>query len=435
MQLNTRYRIYHTYFWREEEEEDEGEIRVPWTRILDNSTSFLKYAEMSIDPSHFLPAANGGKPPLLKLHNISARPELNGLFGQAVSYSAGRYVVAILDASSAAAEDQHPTFLKLKPENLTEAGNLDQVRVGAQMLYRTATSFLASPTTQEWGQKIISMLPPTLQPKITPNLALLVASITAQFIIFFLIFVLGRYLGFSKVVTFISLIGLMLAISSPDWIEGYKANKPMKLVAKISAINFRKRWKDHLVTMTGYTNLSDTMALASLVILVAFAGKILLAQTPQMHKIAMGDKFHGTPHARAIPQKSDLEHIYKLGYNDGKLGNEFGTSFPDDSIMNNAAEESLPVQDSYDDEKNYDWAYNPTLLSAPTRSNSSLGIGTLLSAFALYRFGKDVITNPNGRVVFDMQYITTRLRSIEPWRIGIVIVSLYRVVKALISFF
>ena len=343
--------------------------------------------------------------------------------------------MAILDASSAAAADQQPTFLKLKPENLTEAGNLDQLRVGAQMLYRTAISFLASPTTQEWGQKIISMLPPTLQQKITPNLALLAAAIAAQFIIFFLIFKLGRILGFSKVVTFISLIGLVLAISAPDWIEGYKANKPMKLVAKSSVMNFRKRWKDHLITLTRYTNISDTMALASLAVLVAFAGKILLVQTPQMQKIAIADNFHGTPHARAIPLKYDLEHIYKLGYDDGKLGNEFGKNFPDNSIMNSAAEDPLPVQDSYDDEKNYDWAYNPTLPSSPPRFNSGLGIGTLLSAFALYRFGKDVITNPNGRVVFDMQYIATRLRSIEPWRIGIMIVSLYRVVKALISFF
>eukprot|EP00579_Thalassiosira_antarctica_P017255 CAMPEP_0201932594 /NCGR_PEP_ID=MMETSP0903-20130614/29891_1 /ASSEMBLY_ACC=CAM_ASM_000552 /TAXON_ID=420261 /ORGANISM="Thalassiosira antarctica, Strain CCMP982" /LENGTH=48 /DNA_ID= /DNA_START= /DNA_END= /DNA_ORIENTATION= len=48
---------------------------------------------MSVDPSHYLPAANGGKPPLLKLQYIEARPELNGQFGQAVSYSADRYVV------------------------------------------------------------------------------------------------------------------------------------------------------------------------------------------------------------------------------------------------------------------------------------------------------------------------------------------------------
>ena len=29
---------------------------------------------MSVDPSHFLPAANGGKPPLLKLQNITGIP-------------------------------------------------------------------------------------------------------------------------------------------------------------------------------------------------------------------------------------------------------------------------------------------------------------------------------------------------------------------------
>ncbi|KAL7437165.1 hypothetical protein ACHAXH_004796 [Discostella pseudostelligera] len=389
---------------------------------------------MSVDPSHFLPAANGGKPPLLKLQNISARPELNGKFGQAVSYSAGRYVVAILDASATTYEQQ--TFLKLKPENLIEAGNLDQLRVGAQMLYQTAISYISSPSMQERGQNIISMLPPNLQHKMTPTLALLAAAIAIQFIIFFLFFVLGRIVGFSKIIVFISLVGLLLAVSSPDWIEGYKANKPLKLIATNSAMNFRRRWKDHLVAMTGYAKISDTMALVSLALLILFAGKILLTSAPQqMHNIPTGDSFQRTPHAHhATTAKYDLKHIYKLGYDDAKSGSEFGTSFPKDIINKNAAEESLPVQDSYDDEKDYDWAYNPPLPSPP-RSKSNLGVGTLLSAFALYRFGKDVITTPNGQVVFDPQYIVTRLRSIEPWRIGIMIVSLYRVVKALISFF
>ena len=102
---------------------------------------------MSVDPSHYLPAANGGKPPLLKLQNISARPELNGTFGQAVSFSAGRYVVALIDSTIAAAQatgngnEAQPTFLKLKPENLTEAGNLDQLKFGASMMAQSAKPY------------------------------------------------------------------------------------------------------------------------------------------------------------------------------------------------------------------------------------------------------------------------------------------------------
>lgn len=352
-------------------------------------------------------------------------------------------MVAILDASAAAATDdqqQQPTFLKLKPENLAEAGNLDQLRIGAQMLYHTAISYLSSPAMQERGQNIISMLPPTIQQKMSPTLALLAAVIAIQFIIFFLLFVLGRILGFSKVIVSISFIGLLLAVSSPDWIEGYKANKPIQLIAKSSAMNFRRRWKDHLVAMTGYANISDTIALASLALLVVFAGKILLARTPSSSHMSIGDNtFQRIPHAhRTTSTKYDLEHIYKLGYDDAKAGSEFGTSFPKDVVMNNndaEAGESLPVQDQYDDDKGYDWAYNPPPLPNPPRSKSNLGMGTLLSAFALYRFGKDVITSPSGQVVFDLQYIATRLRSIEPWRIGIMFVSLYRVVKALLSFF
>lgn len=387
---------------------------------------------MSVDPSHFLPVANGGKPPLLKLQNISARPELNGRFGQAVSFSAGRYVVAVLDATAA---EQQPTFLKLKPENLTEAGNLDQLRVGAKMMYQTVVSYFSSPSMQEWGQNIIALLPVALQQKMTPNLAILAMAGTVQSIIILLLLLVGRMVGFTKLFVVITFIGLLMSVSSPDWIDGYRANKPIKLIAKKSALNFRRRWKDHLVAMTGYSNISDTMALVALSLLILFAGKILLTRAPQTHRIAMGDNVQNNHQASAIYPKYDLEYIYKLGYDDAKSGGEFGANFPKDIINNYAAEESLPIHyDQYDDEKNYDWVNTPSIPPHP-RSKSPLGMGTMLSAFALYRFGKDVITAPNGQVIFDLQYVTTRLKSIEPWRLGMLVMAFYRVAKGLISFF
>lgn len=394
---------------------------------------------MSVDPSHYLPTANGGKPPLLKLQNISARPELNGQFAQAVSFSADRYVVAILDATVGGnnANNAQPTSLKLKPENLSEAGSLDQLKFGASMLVQSAKSYISGPSMQQWGEQIqiMARLPPSMQAKITPNTALIAVAVVAQALIFLVWLILGRLMGFTRVFVLVSLISLVLAVSSPDWMEGYKAKKPFKLIARSSAINFRRRWKENLVVMTGYTNISDNVALASLVLVLLFSGKMLLTPTPsgppQMSNMpSMGDSTQRTPIPHA-PQY-DLEYIYKLGYDDAKSGNDFGTSLPEDIIKYNAAQEALPpTEGQYGiPENNHDWEYN-----APTPpKKSSLGMGTLLSLFTMYRFGKDLVTSPDGTLVLDPQYVMARLRSIEPWRLGMLGMSLYRVVTALSSF-
>jgi hypothetical protein len=389
---------------------------------------------MSVDPSHYLPSANGGKPPLLKLQNISARPELNGQFGQAVSYSAGRYVVAVLDATTAAAAasgggdndanaaSQQPTFLKLKPENLIEAGNIDQLRFGARMVYASAKSYVSSPATQEWGRRIISRLPPALQQRISPNRALLAAAAAALSIIALWWIVIGNVFGYTRLFVFVSLSALLLSVSSPDWVEGYRANKPIKLIARNSAINFRMRWKENLINMTGYTNISDNLALASLVIVISFAGRAVLAPSSPSTPPRMPS------HARPTPPQYDFEHIYKLGYDDAKAGNVFRASLPDDIIKYDAAQDT-PL-DQCDVGNDYDWSPPP-----PRSKKSSLGMGTLLSMFALYRFGKDLVTSPDGRLLLDPQIVMAKLKSVEPWRLGMLAMSFYRVVAALGSFF
>jgi hypothetical protein len=389
---------------------------------------------MSVDPSHYLPSANGGKPPLLKLQNISARPELNGQFGQAVSYSAGRYVVAVLDAATAAAAatgggdndgnaaSQQPTFLKLKPENLTEAGNIDQLRFGVGMAYASAKSYVSSPAMQEWGRRIVARLPPALQQRMTPNRALVAAAAVALSFIALWWIVLGNAFGFTKLFVLVSLFALLLSVSSPDWVEGYRANKPIKVIAKNSAINFRMRWKENLINMTGYTNISDSLALSSLVIVVLFAGKaVLVPSSPSMPP-------RMPSHARTPPPQHDFEHIYKLGYDDAKAGNAFRASLPNDIIKYDAAHDK-PL-DQYDIGNDYDWSPPP-----PRSKKSSLGMGTLLSVFALYRFGKDLVTSPEGRLLLDPQIVMAKLKSVEPWRLGMLAMSLYRVVTALRSSF
>ena len=132
---------------------------------------------MSVDPSHYLAASNDGKPPLLKLINIAARPELNNQFGQAISYSAGRYVVAVLDggaatvtgAAATTTTNSNGTFVKLKPENLIEATNIDQLRFGITMIYTTCKAYITNTEYHKhYGSLIITKLkiPSSIQKKL-----------------------------------------------------------------------------------------------------------------------------------------------------------------------------------------------------------------------------------------------------------------------------
>ena len=260
-----------------------------------------------------------------------------------------------------------------------------------------------------------NLTPLALRSRVTPMQTLGVLGLL--FCVGFLL--LGYMIGFSKLMVAGSLVALMLMISSPDWMRGIKENKPIKFILKQSMMNLAMRWKEMLVHSTGY-NVPDKLAAGSLVLLVLWTGKMLLTSVPtsrvQMMK-GQGDAI--------MPSKQtyDYEFIYKLGYEDGKSGDTFGASLPAD-VMAAGSTDSTPL----------DWdAYNPPPL--PRQSRSNLGMGTLLSMFALFRFGKDLVTHPDGSLIRDPNLIIMKLKSMEPWRLGLIFMSLYRVIGALIPFF
>ena len=116
-----------------------------------------------------------------------------------------------------------------------------------------------------------------------------------------------------------------------------------------------------------------------------------------------------------------------MGWDDAKGGKEFGTSLPEDIQADPV--ETLNKPSGY--EESFDWAYDPPP-PLPKQKSSSFGMGTIFSMFTLYRFGKDLVVGPDGQLVLDPAYIMMRLRNIEPWRLGLMGMSLYRVVNAFI---
>jgi hypothetical protein len=414
---------------------------------------------MSVDPSHYLAASNDGKPPLLKLINIAARPELNNQFGQAISYSAGRYVVAVLDGASVTAAaatttttnttSTNSTFVKLKPENLIEATNIDQLRFGIQMIYTTCKATITNTEYHNYyGSLIITKLKisPSIQQKLklTPTNALLITCIIVLCFIITCVIILGNLLGsYHRLFILTSLVVLFIIITSPDWTAGYKSNKSIGHICKSCITNFHQRWKDNLINITGYNNtfITNNVAWAVLFIVLLVAGKSLLSP-PTSFTAPSSPLLH-------MPQQTqssiDIEYIYKLGYDDAKAGNEYQSSLLKEIVLQQQQHQQQPTtrrlgtdkdEEEMDQYNNYnandDWRPPPP---PSNKSSSSFGISTVMSAFTLYKFGKDIITTPSGQLIFDVQIILHKLKSVEPWRLGLLGLSVYRVMLALRSFF
>ena len=117
-----------------------------------------------------------------------------------------------------------------------------------------------------------------------------------------------------------------------------------------------------------------------------------------------------------------------MGWDDAKAGNDFGTSLPEDILKADPVEAVSIKPSGY--EESFDWAYDPP--PPPKQKSSSFGMSTMLSIFTLYRFGKDLVVAPDGQLMLDSAYVMMRLRNIEPWRLGLMGMSLYRVVNAFI---
>ncbi len=393
------------------------------------------------DPSGLLPAANGGRPPLLKIINLSARPELNGCFAQAVSFSSDRYVIALVDATTAAAAARsggssiQPTFLRLKLENLTRATQLDQFKFGAMTAFEAAKMYLNDPSVQSF---VTSNLPAALKTRLTPQQAIVCALAVMMLALFAVWKIVANVVGFTKLFMVASLLGLVLTVSMPDWSEAIKQGKPLKLTIQRAAANFTTRWKENLISITGRSNVSDTLAKASLLVILLWSGKVILTPSPAQYNTPPVNVEQSMPFSQnslmVSPNKINVEQIYKLGFDDARSGREFGFSLHESIASPIAAQgERFHRQENnqpeeYLEDPNLDWAYNPP----PPPQTSRFGMGTILSLFALFNFGKDLVTSPDGRVVMDWNYIVMRLRSTEPWRLGLLAISLYRVFSALL---
>lgn len=367
------------------------------------------------DPLGIISTSNS-TPTTCILSNISSRPALNGSFCQALEFANGRYTVVLLDANHAAASivnsaatAPQPQYVKVQPSSLAKASQIDQVKLSALVAWETAKLYANHENVATIGRRLT---PAPLRERVTPTQTL--AGLAVIFCLGLLF--LGYLIGFSKLMMAFSTLALLLMISSPDWTRGIKENKPIKLVVQQSVMNLGTRWKEMLKHSTGY-DISYNMAVGSMILVLLWTGKTLFTPTNR------GAFMHGRDTAALSTKPTyDLEFIYKLGYDDGKSGDVFGASLPADVVGSNTDSQHLGEYPS-------DW---DTFNSPPLpKQRSSLGMGTLLSIFALFRFGKELVTHPGGGLITDPNLIIMKIKALEPWRLGLMLMSLYRVFGAL----
>ena len=361
------------------------------------------------DPNHLI-----GK--TVKIVDLASRQDLNGHLGQVHSYKADRqrYTVQLASISPAAlaaaaragqSAPQAQTF-DFKAQNLVAATFVDKMNSKLLTMKSLFHTLIADPVIREQVQrayiKFQSQLPPGVKPEYV-GVALLI-----------LTFLLIRMMGMSKFFMLFSLIAMMLVVSMPDIAAGADAKTCLK--------NFPVRWRETLVQSTGFSNISEKVALISLGVVILVSCKILLTPTSTGREPALTSSSSSSSSWKASPELwkgfESAQDIYQLGFEDAKSGKDFGASLPGDADT---------VKLSFGTSTLDDWdSYEPT----PPPQKSRFGVGTLFSLVSLMRMVKELAFTPDNRP--DLQLFISNLKRMEPWRLGLMGFCLYQIISSLL---
>uniref|UniRef100_A0A7S4HRJ6 Uncharacterized protein n=1 Tax=Odontella aurita TaxID=265563 RepID=A0A7S4HRJ6_9STRA len=382
------------------------------------------------DPSGFVTS-----PPstMVKVIN-TARAEINESIGMVLSYNRerGRYNVSLLPgqssasaaagnaASARAAGGAHSmSVMSFKPENLTAASAIEKAKAQGLVAIDRLKRMAADPNVREQVRRAYTSVQARLPPGVKPEYVGVALMVLWWMSVWFF--------GFSKTVMVTSISGLIVSVCLQDILAGSDA--------KTIVQKFPGRWRQAVVQSTGFSRVTEKQALAGFVIVMLLSAKVVM--TPALKRAPKAP----TAASAAIPpdpagQQSrnlkapsfNIEEIYKMGFNDAKDGKDYGTSMPDPTEFAAAASSADAVSAArgvdYDPRE---WDLNPP--PPPEGKQSKFGFGTIMAAFTLFRFGKEIAINPDGH--FDQQMAMANLNLMPKWKLGIVALSLYRVVSVL----
>ena len=358
----------------------------------------------------------------------TARDDINGLLGIAVSYNMDRerYLVHMTKSQSTMA---------FKKENLIRAGMME--------------SYLA-----QWQQL---QNDPRVRQKMAHYLQLCrqwVAPLKLSHVIvgvLILVACLMYLVGFTKTLMTLSLLALVAVIAGPDIL----AKQPPKVILENFPNRTRMALEQQLPMLRG--KISNRMAMGVMVLLVALClQSLFLTGGKRRHSGSTshphGQQHHHHHHGRYYQQsrpnmplmdQETLEKVYALGYEDAKEDRPHGTSLKVEDLLPPPLHgPHLPGMDERGDEMSfptligdYDDENGSSFTGSNNNSNNSnswyskLGsVTNAMSLFYLYRnimdLGKDPLTG-----LFSTAQLFANLHRLEMIRKALLALSFYNVLR------
>lgn len=360
---------------------------------------------------------------VVKIAN-TAREDLNGKIGTAVNYDAtrGRYMVSVLGDAPGAP----PQMLALKPDNLVSASLTEKARQRAAEMRYYATQAMNDPAMRQQFRRFYDGVDRALPSRVKPEHTLMGIGV--------LLLSSAWFFGVAKTFLGGSLVLLLLMISAPDLVPQLQ-NGNLNLRSVL--LNFPSRWKEMLVQTTGMTRMSNKVATAAFVLLLLFSGKVLLSPTPNARPATapVSPTTNGDAVGSVASRRASVEDSYKLGFDDATAGRPYGHSLPEPRATTATTTTTTPYVDDdverasgVSGDENIDWTYDPPPRPPPPARKNRFDFTTMMAMFTLFRTAKQLGTGPDGRP--SPELLVANLRTLDPMRMGLMGLSVYRIVSA-----
>jgi hypothetical protein len=359
----------------------------------------------------------------VKIHSITTKVELNGQIGTVREYNSAtnRYYVELSQVSAATTgrNNTNTNSVSLKADNLRIATYTDRIQFKIQSTKEILQLLYRDENIREQLRRTYTRIDQALPPNIKPEHVI--------FGIFLLYIWLSTKIGWTKTFFLFSILSIFPVMSLPDIMNGSSVSRIIE--------NFPNRFREQLVQMTGYPQISNRIAMGVLVALLLFSGKLLVTPTRRADNTNFktydyeGDTSMPMTHPNTISDnKFTMEEIYKLGFEDASQSNEYGTSLPPaaDSFFFSSKKTSTSAMRNTD--YSYDNMDDYIIPPKKQRPKTRLGMGTILSLMAIGRTVKEMGFTAEGR--FDLNLLIVNLRRMEPWRLGLLGLSVYRLISA-----
>jgi hypothetical protein len=377
----------------------------------------------------------------------TGRDDINGLLGIVTSYNVDRerYLVHMTTSQS---------MMALKRENLVRASFFESYRAQWEQLKNDPRVREKVAHYVRWGQQHV-------QPY---NLWHVLAGLgVLQLILLYAV-------GLAKTVMVDSLFVLLLVIALPDFV----ARTPWSIALRRFPTRARDTLELQMPVLKG--RLSERTALIIVLVLVAFCLQSLFTTTGRPKTPPMPTSSSNTnPSVAGPPTKSGsttiigaspnqhspfvltpelMERYYNLGYNDATDGNEKGTSIRKEieeltrkvqqvvSVDGDGPTRVLTEDDPLLEGGYVDLYYptspgrGPTMTTTPPSQSKSvlsklLNFSTMGSLYYIYKLLKEKGTEPTTNLFSIGQLAANLQHHTEPWQQGMLLFSVYNVLRML----